>query len=201
MGSWIRDSNFVLFVVNGLINGEIEKPSGQFLGLICDESLTCWGLNSNLRHFNLFYLYLYPCGESCLLVSWCVSDRCGMADSDKNHGRSRRPSAENRGWSHRLGSWWRDDWEVWWCRVRSTPCTKRCGARVSWLNLKTKVDDLSVLWPQNHWDSFLWLGLKTDGDGFLQFGLKTCGDGFSPFGLKTDYSGFPVWASKPIATV
>jgi hypothetical protein len=41
MGSWIRDSNFVLFVVNGLIKGEIEKSSDQYLGLICDESLTC----------------------------------------------------------------------------------------------------------------------------------------------------------------
>jgi hypothetical protein len=32
----ILDSNFKLcaFVVNGLIMGEIEKPSGQFLGLI-----------------------------------------------------------------------------------------------------------------------------------------------------------------------
>ncbi len=32
----ILDSNFKLcaFVVNGLIKGEIEKPSGQFLGLI-----------------------------------------------------------------------------------------------------------------------------------------------------------------------
>jgi hypothetical protein len=32
----ILDLNFKLcaFVVNGLINGEIKKPSGQFLGLI-----------------------------------------------------------------------------------------------------------------------------------------------------------------------
>jgi hypothetical protein len=32
----VLDSNFKLyvFVVNGLINEEIEKPSGQFLGLI-----------------------------------------------------------------------------------------------------------------------------------------------------------------------
>jgi hypothetical protein len=28
MGFWIRTSNFVFFVVNGLIKGEIEKPSG-----------------------------------------------------------------------------------------------------------------------------------------------------------------------------
>jgi hypothetical protein len=32
--SWIRNSNFVLFVVNVLIKWEIEKPSGQYLGLI-----------------------------------------------------------------------------------------------------------------------------------------------------------------------
>jgi hypothetical protein len=33
MGFWIRTSNYVPFVVNGLIKEEIEKPSGQFLGL------------------------------------------------------------------------------------------------------------------------------------------------------------------------
>jgi hypothetical protein len=38
-------------------------------------------------------------GESCLLVSWCVGGWCGMACSDKNRGRSRRPGAEDRGWS------------------------------------------------------------------------------------------------------
>jgi hypothetical protein len=32
----VLDSNFkrCAFVINGLITGEIEKPSGQFLGLI-----------------------------------------------------------------------------------------------------------------------------------------------------------------------
>jgi hypothetical protein len=34
-----------------------------------------------------------------LLVSWCASDRCDMAGSDEDHGRSRRPSVEDRGWS------------------------------------------------------------------------------------------------------
>jgi hypothetical protein len=34
MGSWIQTSNFVPFIVNGVIKGEIEKPSGQFLGWI-----------------------------------------------------------------------------------------------------------------------------------------------------------------------
>jgi hypothetical protein len=32
---------------------------------------------------------------------------------------------------------------------------------------KTKVDSLSVVWPQNHWYGFLRFSLKTGGDGFL----------------------------------
>jgi hypothetical protein len=36
-----------------------------------------------------------------LLVSWCAGGRYGMTCSDEDHGRSRRPSAEDRGWSHR----------------------------------------------------------------------------------------------------
>jgi hypothetical protein len=45
------------------------------------------------------------CGESRLLVSWYADDRCGMAGSDKNCGRNRIASAEDRGWSHRSGTW------------------------------------------------------------------------------------------------
>jgi hypothetical protein len=65
----------------------------------------------------------------------------------------------------------------------------RQGARVSWLSLKSKVDGLSVVWHENHWDGFLRFGIKNDGEGFLRFGLKTSGDGFS--GL----------VSKPMVTV
>jgi hypothetical protein len=32
-GYWIQILNFVLFVINVLIKGKIEKPSGQYLGL------------------------------------------------------------------------------------------------------------------------------------------------------------------------
>jgi hypothetical protein len=46
------------------------------------------------------------------------------------------------------------------------------------LSLKTKVDGLSVVWPQNHCGDFLWFGLKTGGDGFIRFALKTSGDDF-----------------------
>jgi hypothetical protein len=43
--------------------------------------------------------YLYSCGESCLLVSWCVGDRCDMTGSNEDHDRSRRSDADDRGWS------------------------------------------------------------------------------------------------------
>jgi hypothetical protein len=35
--------------------------------------------------------------ESCLLVSWCAGDRCGMTVSDENRDRSKRPGAEDQG--------------------------------------------------------------------------------------------------------
>jgi hypothetical protein len=47
--------------------------------------------------------------ESRLLVSWCAGDRCGMACSDEDPGRSRRPGADDRGWSHRSGTQWSGD--------------------------------------------------------------------------------------------
>jgi hypothetical protein len=99
--------------------------------------------------------------ESRLPVSLCAGGRCGMACSDEDSGRSRRPGAEDQGWSHRSGSRWLGGRGVGWRRLRSTPGTWRLGVRVSWLSLKTK------------------------GDSFLQFCLKTGGDGFSRFGLKT----------------
>jgi hypothetical protein len=70
-----------------------------------------------------------------------------MACSGKDYGRSRRPGAEDRGWSHRLGTRWPGNREVRWCCVRSALCTWRQEARVSWLSLKTKVDGLLVVWP------------------------------------------------------
>jgi hypothetical protein len=65
-----------------------------------------------------------------------------MPYSDEDRGRSRRPGAEDRGWSHRSGTRCLGGREVGWCRVRSTPGTWRLEARVSWLRLKTKVDGL-----------------------------------------------------------
>jgi hypothetical protein len=73
--------------------------------------------------------------------------------SDEDHGRSRKPSAKDRGWSHKSGTQWSGDRDVGWRRVRSAPCTWRRGARVSWLSLKTKVGRFLI-----------GLRLKTEGD-------------------------------------
>jgi hypothetical protein len=58
-----------------------------------------------------------------------------------------------------------------------------------------------MVWPQNHWDDFIWFVIKTGGDGFLRFCLKTSGDGFLWFGLKTGGDGFSGLASKLVVTV
>jgi hypothetical protein len=69
-----------------------------------------------------------------------------MACSDEDRGRSRRPGAEDRGWSHRSDTRWPGGQEVGWRRVRSAPGTWRLEARVSWLSLKTKVVDGFPVW-------------------------------------------------------
>jgi hypothetical protein len=66
----------------------------------------------NSEHFNCFTFICVLFGESRLLVSWCEGDRCGMADSDKDHDRSRRLGVEDRGWSHKSDPRWPDDREV-----------------------------------------------------------------------------------------
>jgi hypothetical protein len=53
-----------------------------------------------------FYFIFVSHGESHLLVSWCAGGRCGIACSDEDRGRSRRPGADDRGWSHRSGTRW-----------------------------------------------------------------------------------------------
>jgi hypothetical protein len=55
--------------------------------------------NLNSGSVGGFTFIFVSCGESRLLISWCVGGRCGMVGSDKDRGRSRRPGAEDRGWS------------------------------------------------------------------------------------------------------
>jgi hypothetical protein len=61
----------VFFVVNGLIKGENEKSSDQYLIFICDESLTRRGLNLNLGHFRgsaILPLFVWRIMFVCLVV-------------------------------------------------------------------------------------------------------------------------------------
>jgi hypothetical protein len=78
-----------------------------------------------------FSLIFVSFEELCLLVSWCIGGRCGMACRDEDRGRSRRPGAEDQRWSHRSDTRWLGDREVRWRCVRSAPCTWRRGAHVS----------------------------------------------------------------------
>jgi hypothetical protein len=68
--------------------------------------------------------------------------------------------------------------------VQSTPCTRRRGKRISWFGLKTKVDDLLVVWPQNHWDEFLGLCLKIGSYDLVLLASKSPRQ-FLGLGLKT----------------
>jgi hypothetical protein len=66
----------------------------------------------NVGHFSYFTFILVSFGESRLLVSWCAGGRCDMTGSDEDRGRSRRPGADDQGWSHRSGTWWLNNGEV-----------------------------------------------------------------------------------------
>jgi hypothetical protein len=135
-----------------------------------------------------------------------------MAYSDEDRGRSKRPDAEDRRWSHMSGTRWAGDRELGWRRVRSAPCTWRRGAQISWLSLKTKVYGLSVVCPQNHWDGFLsvwaskpavceWFGLKAPRmvfTGLASILVATVSSGLTSKHATTVFSGL---ASKPVATV
>jgi hypothetical protein len=69
--SWIQNSNFVLLCCQCTHQGK----------------------------FSVVLPLSILCGESRLLVSWCAGDRCDMAGSNDDRGRSRRPGIEDRGWS------------------------------------------------------------------------------------------------------
>jgi hypothetical protein len=86
--------------------------------------------------------------------------------------------------------------------VRSALCTWRRQAWVSWLSLKTNVDGLSVVWPQNHWDDFssVWAS-KPMATIYEQFGLKTTQMVFTGLSSKPVSTAFCSLASKLVAMV
>jgi hypothetical protein len=139
-------------------------------------------------------------------VAWRASMRtvAGVGDLVQRTGR----------WSHRSGTQWPGGQEVGWRHVRSAPGTWRLGARVSWSSLKTNVDGLSVVWPQNHWDGFSsvcaskpmatvceWFGLKTTRMVFTSLTSKPVAMISSGLASKPTATVFAGLASKPAATV
>jgi hypothetical protein len=102
---------------------------------------------------------------SCLVVcKWQVwHDEQRQGSWQESETSCRGPVIVN----HRSGTQWPDEWEVKWCCVWSVSCTRRREAWVSWFGLKTKADGLSVAWPQNNWDEFSVLCIKTDSYGLV----------------------------------
>jgi hypothetical protein len=119
-------------------------------------------------------------GESRLLVSWCACGRCGMACSDEDRGRSRRPGAEDQGWSHKSDIGWPSGRDVGWRRVWSASCTWRRGARVSWLT------------------GCEWFGLKITRTVSSGLALKPAATVFSSLASKLVAMVSPGLASKPV---
>jgi hypothetical protein len=82
------------------------------------------------------------------------------------------------------------------------------------LCLKTKVDDLLVVWPQNHWDGFssvwtsksmatvcVWFDLKTTRTVFADLTSKSVATVSGGMASKPAVTGFSSLASKPAVTV
>jgi hypothetical protein len=151
--------------------------------------------NLNPGYFGCF-TPICSCGESRLLISWCVGDRCDMAGSDEDLGRSRRPDADDQGWSstgqvlsgqtigrsgdavcglyHAQG-----DEERGFLGLASKPRWAVC----QWFGFKATRTGL-VIWASKSLQRFLSLDLKTGGyslviwvtkspQWFLSLGLKT----------------------------
>jgi hypothetical protein len=195
---------------------QCDKPSGQFIGLImmihwyAEVWIQIWGISVALRY------YLSLCGESCLLVSWCVGDRCDITGSDEDLCRSRRPGAEDRGSQAHVGylvagrSWG----QVTPCVICTVHMEMRSTCflvepqnqdrRVSQLRLKTGISSL-VIWASKSPSWFFVLDIKikralvcrlyhkTDG-GRLTW--DTCRDLAACFGVKQVGLEFPTPASR-----
>jgi hypothetical protein len=111
MGSWIQNSNFVPLLSMDSSRGRLRNQVvSSFID--CDESMTSRCLNSNSGWFDCFTFIFVSFDESHLLVSWCVGGRCGMACSNEDCARSRRPGADDRGWLHRSDTQWPGDRQV-----------------------------------------------------------------------------------------
>jgi hypothetical protein len=111
-------------------------------------------------------------GESRLLVLWCAGDKCDMAGSDENRGRSRRPGAEDRGWSSIY-------------RVLGGQTIERSDNAVCGLRRAQGDEEHMFLGLASKARSMVcrWFGLKTTGMGF-RFGSQNRQLRFDGLGLK-----------------
>jgi hypothetical protein len=113
-----------------------------------------------------------------------------MAGSNEDHGRSRRPSVEDRGWS--------DTGQVLSGRVIGRSGDAVCSLHRAWEDeehgfLGSTSKPRSTVYQK--------FGLKTPGIVCQWFSLKTTESVYQWFGLKTTGMVFPGLASKPVATV
>jgi hypothetical protein len=75
--------------------------------------LTRFEFESETRSFVLLLSLFRLENRVCLSHGVQVAGgRCDMTCSDEDHDRSRKPGAEDRGWSYRSGTWWPDDRKV-----------------------------------------------------------------------------------------
>jgi hypothetical protein len=169
--SSIQNSNFVFFVVNELIKGEIEKPTGYYLSLIVMSHWFAMVWIQIQEILIILLLYLFVCRITFAYLM-CVGDRCDMMDSDKDLGRSRRPSAHDRWWSsigRILGDWMigRSGDAV--CGLHRAHKDEEC-VFLGWAS-KLRSMGFSV-WDSKPAALIWWFGSQNHCDGFLTWASK-----------------------------
>jgi hypothetical protein len=107
-----------------------------------------------------------------LSFSCCAGDRCDITGSDKDCDRSRRPDAEDRGWSNTS-------------RVHGDQMIERLGDAVCGLHRDKEMSILRFLiWPQNQGCHFLPVWLQNWWLQVSQVGSQNRQLQFSYLGLK-----------------
>jgi hypothetical protein len=130
------------------------------------------------------------CGESCLLVSWCVGGRCSMVGSDEDCGRSTRPGVEDRRWSS-IG------------RTLGGQAIRRSGDTVCILHYAQEDEECEFLsWASKPRSTvYQWFDLKTTGTVFSVLASKPMVMVFSSLAWKLVVMVSPGLASKLVAWV
>jgi hypothetical protein len=184
MWSWIQNSNFVPLYCQCTHQGED------------------WEIMWSVHWFDLWWVIDLPCFEfesrkfwwsyPTISFIWRNMFTClMMCRWQVRHGGQQWGSRQKyytwcRGpgmVKHRSGTRWSNDREVRWYCERSTPCTRRWWAQVSWFSLKTKVDGFSQF------------GLKTGGYGSCDL-ASNHSLGFPGLDLKTGSYGLVIWPTK-----